>query len=125
MKRIIVLAVVLLFAGLVGGMLLEGCAATAAKGPTSLPGLSQEIRKGQFDVGKQYGMAQDRRYHRIHSEVLALECAACHVEKFPAGVEVFSLPPAVDVSKDSPGPVDRRICLGCHAGGVASKAYGP
>lgn len=123
MKRIIALAIMLLLTGLVGGTLLERYA--AAESPTSLPGLSEKIRKGQIDVGKQYGMVTDRRYHKIHSDVLALECAACHVDRFPAGTETFALPPAVDVSKDSPSPIDRRVCLGCHAGGVASKAYGP
>ena len=122
MNRVIVVAALLL-SGLFGGALLERYA--VAEGPTSLPGLAEQIQKGKIDVGKQYGTAQDRRFHKIHSGVLALECATCHVEKFPAGTEIFALPPAVDVSKDSPAPVDRRVCVGCHAGGVARKAYGP
>lgn len=123
MNRIVVLAVMLVLAGLVGGTLLERYA--AAESPTSLPGLSEKIRKGQLDVGKQYGMAPDSRYHKIHAEVLALECVSCHADKFPAGKDIFAVPPAVDVSKDSPGPIDRRACLGCHVGGGASKVYGP
>jgi hypothetical protein len=123
MNRIILLAVALLLAGIAGGAFLGGCA--TAKGPVNLPALADEIRKGQIDVGKQYGVAPDLRFHKIHSDVLAVECSACHAEKFPAGAGIFALPPAVDVSKDSPSAIDRRVCLGCHTGGVASKFYGP
>ncbi len=123
MNRIILLAVVLLLAGIAGGAFLGGCA--TAKGPANLPALADEIRKGQIDVGKQFGMAPDHRYHKVHSDVLALECSACHAEKLPAGTGIFALPPAVDLSKDSPSPIDRRVCLGCHVEGVARKAYGP
>jgi hypothetical protein len=123
MKRLIVLASVLLLAGIVGGAFLGGCA--TAKGPVNFPALAEEIRKGQIDVGKQYGVTPDLRFHKIHSDALAVECAACHVEKFPAGRDIFAAPPAVDVSKESPAPVDRRVCLGCHTGGVASRFYGP
>jgi hypothetical protein len=122
MNRVIIL-VVLLLAGLFGGALLERYA--AAESPTSLPGLAEKIQRGEVNVGKQYGLALDQRFHKIHGEVLALECATCHAEKVPAGTEIFASPPAVDVSKDSPGPVDRRVCVGCHTGGVARKAYGP
>lgn len=123
MNRIIMLAVMLLLAGFVTGMLPERDA--AAQSATDLPALSEKIRKGQIDVGKKYGMASDQRYHKIHAEVLGMECGACHVDRFPRGTATFAVPPAVDVSKDSPAPVERRVCLGCHVGGVAIKAYGP
>jgi hypothetical protein len=122
MNKVIIVAVLLL-SGLFGGALLERYA--VAENATSLPGLAEKIQKGQVDVGKQYGMALDRRFHKIHGEVLALECATCHAERVPAGTEIFASPPAVDVSKDSPGPIDRRVCVACHVGGVARKAYGP
>ena len=122
MNRVIVVAALLL-SGLFGGALLERYA--VAENPTSLPRLAEQIQKGTIDVGKQYGTALDKRFHKIHGEVLALECATCHTEQLSAGTEIFARPPAVDVSKDSPGPVDRRVCVGCHVGGVARKAYGP
>ena len=123
MKKVIMVAVALLLAGFVTAMLSERDA--AAQSATDLPALSEKIRKGQIDVGKKYGLASDQRYHKIHSEVLAMECGACHVGKFPTGTATFAVPPAVDVAKDSPAPVERRVCLGCHVGGVAVKAYGP
>lgn len=125
MNRFVVSGIVTLFVGLAGGIALDRYTPARAENPTSLPVLAEKIRKGQIDVGKEYGVAPDSRYHKIHAEVLALECAACHAEKFPAGTEIFAVPPAVDVSQDSPGPIDRRSCLGCHIGGAAFKAYGP
>jgi hypothetical protein len=123
MNRIITLGVVLLLAGPVTGTLARGDA--AAQAAADLPGLSEKIRKGQIDVGTKPGMASDQRYHRIHADALAIECGACHVEKFPRGAATFAMPPAVDLSPDSPAPIERRVCLGCHVGGVAAQVYGP
>lgn len=119
-----VLAIMLVTA-LAGGALAERQASGGEEKGAALSELAGKIRAGRIDVGKQYGMAPDRRFHRIHADTVGLDCAGCHVEKFPAGTEIFSLPPAVDLSKDSPSPVDRRRCLGCHSGGVAKKVYGP
>lgn len=125
MNRFVVSGIVTLLVGLAGGIALDRYTPARAENPTSLPALAEEIRKGQIDVGKQYGMAPDLRFHKVHSDVLALECSACHADKFPAGAGIFALPPAVDVSKDSPSPIDRRVCLGCHVEGIARKVYGP
>lgn len=125
MKSVVVLAVVLVLAGFGVAVLAERSTPAAAESPTNLPGLAERIRTGQIDVGTQYGMAPDRRYHRIHADVLGLDCATCHAEKFPAGTEIFAVPMAVDVSRNSPAPVDRRVCIGCHTGGIGSKVYGP
>ena len=125
MNRMIAILVVLLGVGLIGGF-----AATAGKDESmSLPTVAEEVQKGKIDVGgkekKAYGMAQDQRFHRIHAGVLGLECATCHGEKLNPSVAAFTAPPAVDVSSDSPGLVDRRVCVGCHQAGPGRHFYGP
>lgn len=125
MNKMLAILVVLLGVGLISGF-----AATAAKDASvSLPSVAEKIQKGQIDVGgkakKAYGMADDQRFHRIHADVLGLECATCHAEKLPLGVEIFSVRPAVDLSTEAPGPVDRRVCLGCHTAGPGRHFYGP
>lgn len=117
---------VFLLAGLVGLAVLGGCATTEMKGGgVSLATLAEQVRKGEIDVGKDYGLAPDRRFHRIHTEVVGLQCTTCHVDKLPARAEIFTLRPAVDVSPNSPAPVDRRACLGCHLAGPGKNVYGP
>ncbi len=126
MKRLILIALVLVTAGLVGGAVLGGCATTPAKeGGASFSSVAEKIRKGEIDVGKSYGMAPDRRFHKIHEGVVGLECATCHAEKVPASAEPFTAQPAVDISSQSPAPIDRRACLGCHLSGPGRNVYAP
>lgn len=125
MNRMIAISVVLLGIGVMGGLV-----ASAGKDESvSLPTVAEKIQKGEIDVGgkekKAYGMGQDQRFHRIHANVLGLECATCHTEKLNPSVAAFTAPPAVDVSKDSPGLVDRRVCVGCHQAGPGRDFYGP
>jgi hypothetical protein len=86
-----------------------------AKVPVSLSELAKQIRNGEIDVGAEYGMALDQRFHQIHSTTLGMECTRCHVTKAPLEI---APPPS-----DSPGPIDRRVCLGCHVTGPASELY--
>lgn len=85
--------------------------------PMPLQALAEKIRTGEIDVGEEYGMAPDQRFHQIHATTIGMECTRCHVTE--ALFEVAP-PPA-----DAPGPVDRRICTGCHMTGPASKLYVP
>jgi hypothetical protein len=125
MNRMITILVVLLGVGLIGGF-----AAAAAKDESgSLSAVAEKIQKGQIDVGgkekKAYGMAENQRFHRIHTNVLGLECATCHGEQLNPSVAAFTEPPAVDVSPKNPGLVDRQICVGCHVAGPGRNIYGP
>lgn len=90
--------------------------------PTTLAGLAEAIRNGDIDVGTEHGLAFDQRYHKIHAEVLGLECATCHTKAndMPTSQAIFS---AQDVSPQAPGPVDRRACLGCHRTGPGKDLY--
>ncbi len=89
--------------------------------PMNLPATADAIQKGEIDVGKEYGLALEQRYHKIHTTVLGLECATCHLAKVDATNKVSS---AWNVSPQAPGPVDRRGCLGCHHAGPGSDLYG-
>jgi len=122
MNNLRVIFLVLLVAGLFAGVIASQA---ADSGVTPWPSTAEKIRKGEIDVGKEYGMAPDKRFHRIHADTVGLECSTCHADRIPASAQVFSVPPAVDISSASPGAVDRRVCQGCHIAGPAREIYGP
>ena len=92
----------------------------AAAGEMSLAKLAKEIRAGNIDVGDDYGMAADQRFHRIHADTIQMECEECHVEVAPLEVAQPS-----NSDSEEAGPVDRRTCLGCHLLGPAAMLYVP
>ena len=83
--------------------------------PVSLSELAVQIQNGEIDVGQEYGMALDQRFHEIHATALGMECTRCHVTEAPLEM---ALPPS-----NAPGPIDRRVCLGCHVTGPATNLY--
>lgn len=125
MKKVIAISVLLFGVGLIGGF-VAGPGEKAASSPPK----AEKVQKGAVDIKakalkKGYGMAQDRRFHKIHSKVAKFECTTCHSDRPPPSQVIFSAPPAVDVSASAPGAVDRRVCLGCHLGGPGREFYGP
>jgi hypothetical protein len=86
----------------------------------SLSALAKSIQDGEIDVGDEFGMAEDQRFHVIHSDVVDMSCTQCHVQEAP--LEVAQ---PLNISDEAPGPVDRRVCLGCHLTGPATKLYEP
>ncbi|MFN7085603.1 MAG: hypothetical protein ACK4N4_03135 [Burkholderiales bacterium] len=98
----------------------------AEKGVASWPGTADQIRKGKIDVGKTYGMEFGQRFHKIHADTIGVGCNTCHSDNVSTSAQRFSQSAAVDMSKNAPGAVDRRVCLSCHSGGgIARDAYGP
>ena len=89
--------------------------------PMNLPVTAEAIQAGEIDVGTEYGLGPDQRYHKIHTTVLGLACDTCHIAEVNTTDQVFS---AWNVSPQAPGPVDRRGCLGCHHAGPGSDLYG-
>lgn len=101
-------------------VLLVGVAVSPAvgqEGAFSLSTLAEQIRAGEIDVGDEYGMALDQRFHTIHAQTIDLSCSQCHVDEAPYEI--------ARPSANAPGPVDRRGCLGCHLNGPATKFYEP
>jgi hypothetical protein len=92
---------------------------TAGGDSMTLSALAANIRNGVIDVGDDYGMDIDQRFHKIHFAVFGLGCTPCHVEEVTPEM-VFAESP-----EGAPGPADRRICLGCHLNGPALNLYGP
>jgi len=88
--------------------------------PMTLPSLAQAIRAGEIDVGEEYGLGLDQRYHNIHATVLGMGCNTCHSQVADTELDVFS---GQDVSPQSPGVVDRRGCLGCHGSQTLRPLY--
>ncbi len=130
-RTVTLISMVILLVGLVVGGIV-GCAApqevvkevpkeVTKEVPMTLPATADAIHKGEIDVGKEYGLALEQRYHKIHTTVLGLECASCHLAKADATNKVSS---AWNVSPQAPGPVDRRGCLGCHHAGPGGDLYG-
>jgi hypothetical protein len=86
--------------------------------PVSMDRLAREIRAGKVDVGEEYGMAREQRFHVIHADTLGMKCLQCHVEEAP--YEIGAL-----LYDEEQGPSDRRVCLGCHLTGPGFKMYEP
>jgi hypothetical protein len=109
-----------LITALVLSIVLVGTAISPAVGQEedpSLAELAELIRAGEIDVGDDYGMGRRQRFHRIHDRVLGMDCSQCHVESAPYEIG--------EPYNDEEGPVDRRVCLGCHLTGPATKLYEP
>ncbi|GAB4545481.1 MAG: hypothetical protein Kow0063_39570 [Anaerolineae bacterium] len=78
---------------------------------------SAPVVKAEIVEEGDYGMALNQRFHQLHTVVAEMNCTRCHVEEAPLEV---AQPPS-----EAPGPVDRRVCLGCHLTGPAPKFYEP
>ena len=121
-RTVTLISIAVLIVGLISAGGIIGCAAEApATLPATLPETANAIAEGTINVGNEYGLAPDQRYHNIHTTVLGLECATCHITKVDATNRVVS---AWKVSPRAPGPVDQRGCLGCHNAGPGNDLYG-
>jgi len=86
--------------------------------PVSMDRLARQIRAGKIDVGEEYGMEREQRFHTIHADTLKMKCLQCHVEEAP--YELGNPP-----FNEEEGPSDRRVCLGCHVAGPGFPMYEP
>ncbi len=89
--------------------------------PMNLSATAEAIQAGEIDVGTDFGFGFDQRYHTIHATVLGLECDTCHAAKVGTAERESS---GWNASPQSPGPVDRKGCLGCHDSGPGNDLYG-
>jgi hypothetical protein len=78
------------------------------------------IKKEAIDVGKEYGLGIDQRYHKMHVNALDIKCTTCHTAQVDTeNAALFGR----DVSPKSPGLVDRSACLACHRTGPGKALY--
>lgn len=110
----------LIIGSLLLALVLAAVAVTPAVGEGEAPSLADlaaQIRSGEIDVGEEYGMGLDQRFHTIHADVIDMSCSQCHVDEAPYELaETFS---------ERADPVDRRVCLGCHLTGPATEFFEP
>jgi hypothetical protein len=87
-----------------------------------IPKTAKSIKSGKIKVGKSTGMEVDQRFHKIHNEVLGIDCVSCHISNFAP--DYLYQRKYKDVG--GMGHVDRGICLGCHKenGPAVTKLYG-
>lgn len=83
----------------------------------SLASLAESIQAGDVEVGDEFGMGLEQRFHTIHATIAVMACTQCHVQEAPEEV--------AGAADGSPGVVDRRVCLGCHLNGPAQLLYEP
>jgi len=87
----------------------------------SLKELAEKIRSGEIDVGNDYSMSLNGRFHTIHAKVLGMQCTSCHISSFSEDVLYRR---KYEKPAGAPGVVDRGVCLGCHKeGGIATPWY--
>ena len=101
-------------------VILVGCLVLASLLAAFVPQEAFEaapVVKVEVVQEEDYGMALDQRFHRIHADEIEMDCTQCHVEEAPLEV--------AQPSSEAPGPVDRRVCMGCHLTGPGPKFYEP
>lgn len=78
----------------------------------AIPALSATQSAGAVPAKK--SLAQNGRFHQIHTKKLAMDCATCHKSE---QTDVLLQMPRAKV-------VDRQICLDCHKEGSKPAWYG-
>ena len=94
--------------------------------PMNLRKTAEAIRAGTVDVGKTYSLAEEGRFHKVHTEVLGMKCGGCHSnDAYP--VDFLYLRKSEfpkQVAGEKLKAVERAKCIGCHSdGNVATVFY--
>ena len=124
MNRKVYLTVIgsLILAVLLVGVVVAPAVGQEEEEPGWLATLAEQIRNGEIDVGDEYGMVREQRFHTIHVDTIEMGCSQCHVKDAPYDLNLIE---PNSKSGQLKGPVDRRVCLGCHLNGPAVKLYEP
>lgn len=94
--------------------------------PMNLRKTAEAIRAGAVDVGKTYSLAEEGRFHKVHTEVLGIKCGGCHAnDAYPDNylyLRKAEFPHMAAGEKVK--AVERAKCIGCHSeGNVATVFY--
>jgi putative hemolysin len=111
---------------LIGLMAALSAGAWAEDKAMNLRKTAEGIRAGTVNVGKAHTLAEEGRFHQIHTETLGIKCGGCHTnDAYPDNylyLRKSELPRVVDGEKVK--AVERAKCIGCHSeGNVATVFY--
>jgi hypothetical protein len=98
----------------------------AADTPMNLRKTAEAIRAGTVNIGKEYSLSDEGRFHKVHTEVLGMKCGGCHAnDAYPDNylyLRKSEFPHVVAGEKVK--SVERAKCIGCHSdGNVATVFY--
>lgn len=115
MKNLILLAVM---AALSAGVMAEDK-------PMNLRKTAEAIRGGTVNVGKEYSLREEGRFHQAHVETLGIKCGGCHTnDAYPDDylyLRKAEFPQQVKGEKLK--AVERAKCIGCHSDGNVATAF--
>ena len=120
MKTLLLMAVLATaFSSLSAGVMAEDR-------PMNLRKTAEGIRAGAVNVGKQYSLAEEGRFHKVHTETLGMKCSGCHThDAYPDSylyLRKAEFPKVMAGEKVK--AVERAKCIGCHSeGNVATVFY--
>lgn len=93
--------------------------------PMNLRKTAEGIRAGTVNVGKIYSLAEEGRFHQIHTETLGVKCSGCHTNNaYPDNylyLRKGEFPRVVEGEKVK--AVERAKCIGCHSEGNVATAF--
>jgi hypothetical protein len=94
--------------------------------PMNLRKSAEAIRAGTVNVGKEYSLSDEGRFHKIHADTLGIKCGGCHTnDAYPDSylyLRKAEFPETVAGEKVK--AVERAKCIGCHSeGNVATVFY--
>lgn len=113
----------LLLIGLMAALTAPGWAEDK---PMNLRKTAEAIRGGTLNVGKEYSLREEGRFHQIHVETMGIKCGGCHTnDVYPTDylyLRKAEFPQMVKGEKLK--AVERAKCIGCHSeGSVATVFY--
>ena len=100
--------------------------AAAEDKPMNLRKTAEAIRAGTVNIGKEYSLSDEGRFHKVHMEVLGMKCSGCHTDDaYPDNylyLRKAEFPHAAAGEKVK--AVERAKCIGCHSeGSIATVFY--
>jgi hypothetical protein len=109
----------------IGLLCALSAAAMADDKPMNLRKSAEAIRQGKVNVGKDYSLGEEGRFHQVHEKVLGIKCGGCHSDEvYPEGflyLRKGEFPKKVAGEKVK--TVSRAVCIGCHTEGSVGTAF--
>lgn len=93
--------------------------------PMNLRKTAEAIRSGTVNVGKEYSLREEGRFHQIHVETLGIKCGGCHSNEAYPGNYLYLRKAEFPhmVAGEKLKAVERAKCIGCHSDGNVATAF--